>query len=317
MAAVTLGRYACRRLLLGSVQVLAVLVAVFLLVEALPGDAAVALAGDNPDPARVAAIRAAMGLDNPAAQRFATWLGGLLSGDLGSSLVSDRPVTEFIAAGLPTTLLLAGVTLLLLVPSSVLLGVFVARRAGGRVDRVVTAATIGLHAVPEFALAIVLVALFGVELGWLPPTALGADPLADPAVLVLPVLVLLARPLCAVTRLVRAAMVDALASDYVRHARRLGLTRARVDYAHALPNALAPAVQQLARTTDWLLGGVIVVEAVFVLPGLGTSLVDAVAGRDMPVVQGLAVLFGVTTVLVNLAADIIAFRLAPRAGSAA
>ncbi|MCP2268355.1 peptide/nickel transport system permease protein [Actinokineospora diospyrosa] len=313
----SLGRYACRRLLLGLVQVLAVLVAVFLLVEALPGDAAVALAGDNPDPARVAAIRAAMGLDQPLVTRFGEWLHALVRGDLGESLVSGRPVADFLADGLPTTLLLAGLTMLLLVPSSVVLGVFVARRAGGRVDRVVTALTIGLHAVPEFALAIVLVALFGVELGWLPPTALGADPLADPAVLVLPVIVLLARPLCAVTRLVRAAMVDALASDYVRHARRLGLSRARVDYAHALPNALAPAVQQLARTTDWLLGGVIVVEAVFVIPGLGTSLVDAVAGRDMPVVQGLAVLFGVTTVLVNLLADVVAFRLAPRAGSAA
>ncbi|SES18244.1 ABC transporter permease [Actinokineospora terrae] len=313
----TLGRYASRRVALGLVQVLVVLVAVFLLVEALPGDAAVALAGDNPDPARVAAIRASMGLDQSAVERFVGWLGGLVTGDLGTSLVSGRPVVDFIAGGLPTTLLLAGVTLLLLVPSSVLLGVFVARRAGRGVDRVVTAATIGLHAVPEFALAIVLVALFGVTLGWLPPTALGADPLADPLVLVLPVIVLLARPLCAITRLVRAAMIDALASDYVRHARRLGLSRSRVDYRHALPNALAPAVQQLARTTDWLLGGVIVVEAVFVIPGLGTALVDAVAGRDMPVVQGLAVLFGVTTVLVNLAADLLAFRLAPRAGTAA
>ncbi|MFI9811966.1 ABC transporter permease [Saccharothrix variisporea] len=305
-------RYALRRLAIGLVQVLAVVTAVFLLVQALPGDAAVALAGDNPDPRRIEEIRSAMGLDRPALERFGAWLGGLVRGDLGVSLVSGRPVVEFLTDGLGPTLVLAVLALVLLVPLSVLLGVVAALREGGVVDRVLTTVTVGLHSIPEFALAVVLIAVFGVQLRWLPPTAVGADLLAQPQVLVLPLVVLLARPVCSVSRLVRAGMVEALASDHVRHARRLGISERRVRFAHALPNAVAPAVQQLARTTDWLLGGVIVVEAVFVIPGLGTILVDAVAGRDLPVVQGLAVVFAVTTVLVNLVADLIGFRLAPR-----
>lgn len=308
----SLRRYAARRLAIGLVQVLAVVTAVFLLVQALPGDAAVALAGDNPDPQRIAQIRAAMGLDRPPLPRFGDWLGGLARGDFGVSLISGRPVAEFLHDGLGPTLVLAVLALVLLVPLAVLLGVLAALREGGPVDRVVTTVTVGLHSIPEFALAVVLIALFGVQLRWLPPTAVGADLLGQPAVLVLPLVVLVARPLCSISRLVRAGMIDALASDYVRHARRLGIGVTRVRFAHALPTALAPAVQQVARTTDWLLGGVIVVEAVFVVPGLGTILVDAVAGRDLPVVQGLAVVFAVTTVVVNLVADLLVFRLAPR-----
>lgn len=313
----SLARYAVRRLLLGALQVLAVAVLVFLLVEALPGDAAVALAGDDPDPGRIERIRAAMDLDRPLVDRVGTWVWGLAHGDLGASAVSGRPVTAFIAAAVAPTALLAALTLLLLVPLSVLLGVLAATREGGLADRVITSASVGLYAIPEFALAMVLVAVFGVGLEWLPPTAVGVGDLtAEPAVLILPLLVLLARPICSISRLVRAGMLDALASGYVRHARRLGMSARRVLLAHALPNALAPAAQQLARTTDWLLGGVIVVEAVFVIPGLGTTLVDAVAGRDLPVVQGLAVVFATTTIVVNLAADIVAFRLAPKAATA-
>ncbi|MCC8250694.1 ABC transporter permease [Saccharothrix luteola] len=308
----SLRRYAARRLAIGLVQVLAVVTVVFLLVQALPGDAAVALAGDNPDPQRIAQIRAAMGLDRPPLERFGDWLWGLARGDFGVSLISGRPVAEFLHDGLGPTLVLAVLALVLLIPSAVLLGVLAALREGGPVDRVVTTVTVGLHSIPEFALAVVLIALFGVQLRWLPPTAVGADLLGQPAVLVLPLVVLVARPLCSISRLVRAGMIDALASDYVRHARRLGIGVTRVRFAHALPTALAPAVQQVARTTDWLLGGVIVVEAVFVIPGLGTILVDAVAGRDLPVVQGLAVVFAVTTVVVNLVADLLVFRLAPR-----
>ncbi|MFD0469281.1 ABC transporter permease subunit [Nonomuraea thailandensis] len=135
--------------------------------------------------------------------------------------------------------------------------------------------------------------------------------LEQPALLVLPLVVLLARPVCSISRLVRAGMVDALGSGYVAHARRLGLSPWRVRLAHALPNALAPGVQQLARTTDWLLGGVIVVESVFVIPGLGTLLNDSVSARDIPVIQALCVVFATTTVVVNLAADLGAYRLAP------
>ncbi|OSP39483.1 peptide ABC transporter permease [Streptomyces sp. 13-12-16] len=311
--------FVVRRLLLGGVQTVAVVLLVFALTEALPGDAAVALAGDQPDPARIAAIREAMELDRPAWERLADWAAGLLHGDLGTSLVSGRPVRQYLADGFGPTLLLAALTVALLVPAGFGLGVLAARHAGRPVDRLISSVTLAVYAVPEFALGVLLVTVFALRLGWLPPTAVGygTDLLAHPAALVLPVLVLLSRPVCSLVRLVRAGMIDALASPYVAQARRYGVSGARVRYTHALPNALAPAAQQLARTVDWLLCGVIVVEALYVIPGLGTVLLGAVAERDVPVVQGLAVVFGVLTVVLNLGADLVAHRLAPRAGVAA
>jgi peptide/nickel transport system permease protein len=311
--------FVARRLLLGVAQTVAVVLLVFALTEALPGDAAVALAGDQPDPARIAAIRETMGLDRPAHERLADWVTGLTHGDFGTSLTSGRPVARYIADGFGPTLLLATLTLVLLVPAGFGLGVLAARHAGRLVDRLVSGATLAVYAVPEFALGVLLVTVFALRLGWLPPTAVGygTDLLAHPAALVLPVLVLLSRPVCSLARLVRAGMVDALAAPYTVHARRYGLSGARIRYAHALPGAVAPAVQQLARTVDWLLCGVIVVEALYVIPGLGTVLLNAVAERDVPVVQGLAVVFGVLTVVLNLGADLVSYRLAPRAGVAA
>ncbi|MFE7836138.1 ABC transporter permease [Streptomyces sp. NPDC057474] len=311
--------FVARRLLLGVAQTVAVVLLVFALTEALPGDAAVALAGDQPDPARVAAIREAMHLDRPVHERLADWALGLLHGDFGTSLTSGRPVGRYIADGFGPTLLLAALTVALLVPIGFGLGVLAARHEGRLVDRLVSSLTLAVYAVPEFALGVLLVTVFALKLSWLPPTAVGygTDLLAHPAALVLPVLVLLSRPVCSLVRLVRAGMVDALASPYVAHARRYGVPGARIRYAHALPGALAPAAQQLARTVDWLLCGVIVVEALYVIPGLGTVLLNAVAERDVPVVQGLAVVFGVLTVVLNLGADVVTRRLAPRAGVAA
>ncbi|MEV7140500.1 ABC transporter permease [Streptomyces tauricus] len=314
-----LGSWAARRLLLGGVQTVAVVLLVFALTEALPGDAAVALAGDQPDPVRIAAIREAMDLDRPAYERLADWAAGLAHADFGTSLASGRPVTSYISGAFGPTLLLASLTVALLVPVGVGLGVLAARFEGSWVDRLVSAMTLGVYAVPEFAFGVLLVTVFALRLDWLPPTAVGygTDLLGHPAALVLPVLVLLSRPVCSLSRLVRAGMIDALASPYVAHARRYGVPGARVRYAHALPNAVAPAAQQLARTVDWLLCGVIVVEALFVIPGLGTVLMNAVAERDVPVVQGLAVVFGVITVVLNLGADLVAHRFAPRAEVAA
>ncbi|WP_331766433.1 ABC transporter permease [Embleya sp. NBC_00896] len=308
-----------RRLVLGLGQTAALVVLIFALTEALPGDAAVALAGEQPDPERIARIREAMDLDRPAVERFLAWTAGMTRGDLGASLVTGRPVTAYLFDGLGPTLLLTGVTVALLVPLSVGLGVLAARREGGPLDRTLSAATLAVHALPEFALGVLLTTVFALRLGWLPPTAVGTDGdlTAHPATLVLPVVVLPARPVCTISRLVRAGMIEAMASPYVAHARRCGIPGARVRWTHALPNAVAAAGQQLARTCDWLLSGVIVVEALFVIPGLGTVLIDAVAARDVPVIQGMAVVFGVVTVAVNLAADVLTRRLAPRSAVAA
>lgn len=305
-----------RRLLTGVAQIAVVVLLVAALTEALPGDAAVALAGDDPDPARITALREALHLDRPVHER----LLALLRGDLGTSLASGLPVTDEIAAALTPTLLLAAITLTLLVPLGVGLGVLAARREGGRADRAISALTLTVYAAPEFALGALLITVLALRLEWLPPTAVGFAPdelAAHPAVLVLPVTLLLARPVCSLSRLVRAGMIDALASPYVAHARRCGLSATRVHLAHALPNAAAPAAQHLARTADWLLCGVVVVEALYAIPGLGTLLMTAVAHRDIPVVQGLAVLFGAVAVTVNLAADAAVRRFAPRTEAAA
>ncbi|TLS43926.1 ABC transporter permease [Streptomyces montanus] len=311
--------FVARRLLLGVAQTVAVVLLVFALTEALPGDAAIALAGDQPDPARIAAVREAMHLDRPAYERLADWAAGLLHGDLGTSLTSGRPVGQYIADGFGPTLLLAALTVGLLVPIGFGLGVLAARHEGRLADRLISSVTLAVYAVPEFALGVLLVSVLALRLGWLPPTAVGygTNLFGHPAALVLPVLALLSRPVCSLSRMVRAGMIDALSSPYVAQARRYGISGARIRYTHALPGALAPAAQQLARTIDWLLCGVIVVEALYVIPGLGTVLLNAVAERDVPVVQGLAVVFGVLTVVLNLGADLVAHRLAPRAGVAA
>jgi peptide/nickel transport system permease protein len=306
-------RYVVHRVMLGVVQVLVVMAGMFFLTEALPGDAAVTIAGDNPDPAIIAALRERLGLDEPAWNRLGEWFVAALHGDFGRSLVGPRSVVDIIASAAGPTVLLAGLTLTLLVPLSVGLGLLAAHREGSRWDRLITSGTLGLYSAPEFAMGILVVTVFAVKLGWFPPTAVGTSLTSDPAVLVLPVLVLLLRPICSLSRLVRAGMIDAQRSDYVQHVRRLGLSPARVRLGHALPNALAPSVQQLARTIDWLVGGVIVIEAIFVVPGLGTTLAEAVAARDLPVIQGLAVVFATTTVLVNLLADLAARVLAPAA----
>jgi peptide/nickel transport system permease protein len=314
-----LTRYTLRRALTGLLQVLAVATLVFAFTEALPGDAAIAAAGDDPDPARIAVLRHQFGLDRPVLHRYGDWLTGLCTGDLGTSLHTGSQVSSLLADAAGPTLALSMATLAILMPASLAFGIGAAVRAGGRLDRAISASAVAMHAVPEYALAVLLVAVFALWLGLLPPTAVAATPaqfIAEPALLVLPVTVLVARSAASLIRQLRAGMLDALASDYVAHARRHGLSRARVLLGHALPNAAAPAVQQLARTVDWLFGGVIVVEAVFAIPGLSAALVNAVASRDVPVVQGVAVLIATIAVGANLFADVIAYRLAPRAGLA-
>ncbi|MFD4369380.1 ABC transporter permease [Rhodococcus sp. NPDC058521] len=311
-----LARYAGTRLVVGVVQVLGVLVLVFMIAAALPGDAAVVIAGDDADPGRIAQLRALLGLDRPLPVQFGDWLVGAIRGDLGVSAVSGRPVATMLGNALTPTLTLAALAFVALVPLALALGVTAAVHRGRRTDRAISTSVVALYAAPEFAIAIVLVAVFGVGLGWFAPTAVGASGplLLQPELWVLPVAVLVIRPVCSLSRLVRASMVTTLDSEYIRHTRRLGVPFRRVIWRHALPGSLTPATQHLARVADWLLGGVVVVEAVFALGGLGQILVSAVSSRDIPLLMGLVALFAVITVTVNTAADILAYRLNPLAG---
>lgn len=289
---------------------------VFFLTEILPGDAASAILGNEATPERLENLRTELGLDRPVTERYLEWLGGLLTGDLGNSIASELPVEEFIAARIGNSLLLALMTMSLLVPLAVGLGVLAALRPGSVLDRLISSSSVALDAVPEFAIAIFMVVCFGLWLGILPPVSLvgaGESPLASPEILILPVVVLLLRLFALGARVVRAGMIEALDSEYVATARLWGVRERRVVLRHALPNALAPATQVFARNLDGLLGGIIVVEAVFGYPGLAQGLLDAVFARDVPLVQALAVLFAAVTIFANLLADLLTIMLVPRA----
>ncbi|MGA4803235.1 ABC transporter permease [Streptomyces lavendulocolor] len=307
--------YALQRLALGGVQLALLTVLVFLLTSLLPGDAADVRNDEDATPEQVAALREQLGLDRPALERFTDWAGGVLTGDLGTSLVSGGPVLDVLAGSAGITLLLAAVTLAVVVPLAVLLGIASGLREGGRLDRAVTSVTLALNAVPDFVLALLLVAGLSLRLGWLPATWVGVgatDLIARPALLVLPVGVVAARMICLLSRQVRAGMVTVLKAGYVTQARRLGVPRRTLLLRHVLPNAAVPGIQELARVGDNLVGGVLIVEAVFAIPGVATALVDAVEARDVPTVQGLALVVAAAALLFSLAADLVSHRLVPR-----
>nr|WP_275402771.1 ABC transporter permease [Streptomyces sp. SID10853] len=303
-----------RRSLLAVVQCLMVLVAVFAVGSLLPGDTADVLRGELGTPEQVASLRSRLGLDQPAWSRFGHWLGHLLTGDLGNSLTTGLPVGDDIGRRIGVTLLLGVPALLLVTVLAPLLGTVSGLREGSRVDRTLNTAAVLLHAVPEFVLGLLLVASVSLTAGLLPATAVGMDTaalLAQPAVLVLPVTVLTARHLCDLARQIRAGVAAGRHSAVATHLRLLGMPERTVVLRHVLPGALGPAAQQFARCVEGLLGGTVLVEAVFGFRGLGNGFVEAVQNRDLPQVQTYALLFAGTAVAVNLIGDLAAYRLAP------
>ncbi|MGW7350826.1 ABC transporter permease [Streptomyces sp. NPDC054784] len=304
-----------RRCLLALLQCLVVLVAVFVVGARLPGDTADVLRGELGTPEQVEALRARLGLDEPAPARFAHWLGRLFTGDLGTSLTTGLPVGDDLGRRAGVTLALGVPALLLVTVLAPLVGTVSGLREGSRPDRALNAAALVLHSVPEFVLGLLLVASLSLWAGLLPATAVGMEPgdlLARPAVLVLPVTVLTARHLCDLARQVRAGVAAQRHGAVAEHLRLLGLRERTVVLRHVLPGALGAAAQQYARCVEGLLGGAVLVEALFGLRGLGDGFVEAVQNRDLPLVQTYALLFAGTAVAVNLVADLVAHRLAPR-----
>ncbi|WP_333742911.1 ABC transporter permease [Streptomyces ardesiacus] len=307
--------YIIRRSLLALLQCLVVLVAVFAVGSLLPGDTADVLRGELGTPEQVEALRRQLGLDEPAWTRFWHWLGHLLTGDLGTSLTTGVPVGEDIGRRVGVTLLLGLPALLLVTVLAPVLGTVSGLREGSRLDRALNTTAVVLHAVPEFVLGLLLVASVSLWAGLLPATAVGMDTaglLAQPAVLVLPVVVLTARHLCDLARQVRVGVAAQRHGAVAEHLRLLGIRERTIVLRHVLPGALGPAAQQFARCVEGLLGGAVLVEAVFGFRGLGTGFVEAVQNRDLPQVQTYALLFAGTAVAVNLAGDLAAHRLAPR-----
>jgi peptide/nickel transport system permease protein len=297
-----------------AVTLLAMSLVVFIGTNLLPGDVAEALLGQAATPEATAALRGAMHLNEPAPVRYLHWLAGLLTGDPGVSLVSHIPVATLIGSRLGNSLLLAGLTTVIAVPVALLLGLMAAIWRDSLLDRMTTVATIAAISVPDFLVATIAVILFAVELQWFP--ALSTPRVANFGELIrsftLPVLTLSLAVVAQMTRMTRAALVGVLDSSYIEMARLKGLGMRRIVLRHALPNAAGPIANAAALSLSSLLGGVIIVEVVFNYPGLAKLMVDAVATRDMPLIQACAILFCTGYMVLVLLADLCSILCNPR-----
>ena len=300
---------------LGLLTLLAVSALLFFGTNLLPGDVAAALLGQDATPEALHNIRAALGLEQPAWLRYLHWLGGALHGDFGTSLTSARPVGAQVLPRLGNTLLLASLAALVSVPVAVGLGLLSAMREGGIIDRLVSLLSLVTISVPEFFVGYVLTLLFAVQLGWLPSLAVmhGGMSLAERlAAIALPVATLVIVVLAHMLRMTRSALLAVMSAPYIEMAFLKGLPRGTVVLRHALPNAAAPIIAVVALNLGYLVVGVVVVEAVFVYPGAGQLMVDAVSKRDLPVVQACGLVFAATYVALNTIADMLAIIVNPR-----
>jgi peptide/nickel transport system permease protein len=308
-------RYIAGRVLTTIPVMAVVALFVFSLLYIAPGDPAVAIAGDQASLEDIARIRTGLGLDRPFAVRFVEWSLQVLSGDLGKSMFTGLPVTELIAQRIEPTLSLMVVTLLLAVLIAVPIGVLAAWRAGSWLDRAFMALAVAGFSVPVFVVGYLLAYVFALQLDWLPvqgytPFANGVWPWLEN--LILPAIALGFVYIALIARITRATMLEVLSQDYVRTARAKGLGEGAILFVHALKNAAVPIVTVIGIGVALLIGGAVVTESVFAIPGLGRLTIDAIVRRDYPVIQGIVLMFSFVYVLVNLAVDLIYTALDPR-----
>ena len=303
------------RLGLGVLTLFAASVLIFLGTELLPGDLASSILQNQATPESLAALRLELGLDRPALVRYAEWLFGALRGDFGHSLANGRDVLTEIAPRFANTMFLAAYAAIVAVPLAVGLGVLAAIRQGGVFDRLVNLFTLMTISVPEYFLAYLLIKYVAVDLGWFPSLAnVTPDmPFVDRLYFAfLPMLTLVLVIVAHMMRMTRASVLSVMASPYIEMSILKGLTRSRIVVRHALPNALAPIISVVALNLAYLIVGVVVVETVFVYPGLGQLMVDETSKHDVPVVQACGLIFAATFILLNMFADILAILSNPR-----
>ncbi len=313
-----------QRLALGFMTLFVVSLIIFSSIEFLPGDFGEAILGQAALPETVAAFRKELGLDLPMYQRYFDWVGGVLSGDLGNSFSGrgssggtdrSRAVAELIAPRLANTLFLAGMAAIIAVPLALFLGITAALYRNSIYDRVVNGLTLTTISFPEFFVAYILILVFSSFLKVFPSLA-NIDPNAEfwdrVYLTALPAITLTLVIVAHMMRMTRAAIINLMASPYIEMADLKGVSRSQIIIRHALPNAWAPIVNVIAFNLAYLVVGVVVVEVVFVYPGVGQLMVDAVTTRDVPVVQACAMIFALTYILLNLLADIISIITNPR-----
>ncbi|WGW12344.1 ABC transporter permease [Saxibacter everestensis] len=309
-------RLITRRLLISIVILLLVSILVFVATLLLPGDPAQAILGQQATPERLAALREQMNLNDPVWQRYLSWLGGLFVGDFGTSTANGSSVAALLSSRIGASLVLMVLAAVIAIPVGVLVGSYSALRRGRTGDHVVTGLSLVLAALPEFVVGIALITLFSTTVFTVLPSVTMAPPgeavWAYPSQLILPTvtLVLVVSPY--IVRMMRATMIEVLDSGYVEMARLKGVPERQVILRHAVPHALAPVAQVVAIQLAWLAGGIVVVEFLFRYPGVGQALVDAVANRDIQVVQTLSMLVAAVYVVVNLLADIVGILTNPK-----
>lgn len=310
--------WVARRLGMAVLTLWLVSIIVFFATSAL-GDPVRAILGKDyaVSPERVAAIRAALHLDQPLLQRYFTWLGGLLRGDPGTSVANGLPVGELIGDKVANSSFLVLVTAIVMIPLSLGLAMWSARGRGGVVDNVIQTITLALAGVPEFVTGILLVALLSTGVFHLLPAVtvlpVGVAPWQRPASIVLPVLTLVIAVVPYLTRILRSNLVETLDSEYVELARLKGVPEGLVMRRHTLPNTIVPTIQVTALQLAWLVGGVVLIEYLFNYPGIGAALVDSVRNSDFPMVQALSMIIATAYILVNLVADVLSILFTPRA----
>lgn len=304
-----------KRLILGFVTIIVISVLIFVGIEALPGDLAEAILGQEATPETVAAFRKELKLDLPPHVRYFTWLGSFLKGDLGNSLANGRPIADLIGWRFSNSIFLAAVSAVIAVPIAVILGILAALYRNTLFDKIISMATLSTISFPEFFVAYILIALLSVQIVIFPSIANINDTMTfweKINAIVLPCLTLTLVVVAHMMRQTRAAIINILASPFIEMARLKGIKRARIIVLHAFPNALSPVINVIALNLAYLVVGVVIVEVVFVYPGLGQLLVDSVSKRDIPVVQASGLIFAATYVSLNLLADLLSIISNPR-----
>ncbi len=304
-----------QRIGLGILLLVVVSIIIFLGVELLPGDIAEEILGQTATPETVEALRRQLGLNLPPHTRYFHWLANILQGDFGTSLANGREISGMIKYRLGNTFFLAAVAALTSIPLALIFGLLTALYRNSLFDRTVNVITLTAISAPEFFIAYILILVFSVNLGWLPSLSnVDADTEFWERLrrVVLPAFTLTSVVLAYMMRMVRASIINLLASDYIEMANLKGMAKARIVLHHALPNAWAPIATVIAFTLAYLIVGVVVVEVVFVYPGLGQLIVDSVSKRDIPVVQGCSLIFAATYILLNLTADVVSIVSNPR-----
>jgi peptide/nickel transport system permease protein len=308
--------FVIRRLLLGVVTVFCASLIIFAATQALPSDAAQSILGKLATPDSLAALREQLGLDQSVVKQYLDWIGGVVSGDLGTSLSAGVPVTQLLDSYVGNSAALLLISALISIPLAITLGVAGARRRDTAFDHVLSIALLGFAALPEFVVAIAVVVLFATSVLKIFPAVSviepGSTPWAHPDELVLPVMTLVIAVTPYIARMMRASMIEVLESEYIGMARLKGVSERTILWRHAVPNALAPTLQAIALSLAWLAGGIVIVEFVFNYPGVGHAFLDAVNNRDIPVVQALALLLSAVYVVLNLLADVATILVSPR-----